>query len=536
MSRTLDRRTFLGLVALTAGGAVAFSTAGCGVTQLVGAGQPGARLRSTIPIPEPFQLPLPVPAILAPVRRDATTDYYAITQKVGSAEIIPGLRTPMWTYGGTFPGPTIVSRSSRRVVIDHINTLPVPVAVHLHGGHTPHDSDGYPADLILPRGNSPDRHSHMPGTPEMGQTGMAGMGQMPSAATVGHRRYTYPLDQRAATLWYHDHRHGFTGPAVWNGLAGFHLIRDDEEVALPLPRGDRDVPLLITDRSFAADGTMPYPSADPTGQHPGVTEPYMDGVLGDVILVNGAPSPVAAVRRLRYRYRLLNASNARNYQLRLDPPPPGGSGFVQIGSDGGLLDRPRTHDVLAIAPAERFDIVIDFARYPAGTRVKVLNDLGTGSTAAVMAFDVDPTTNTPRDDTTIPATLSVIEPHDPAQAEITRTFLFQNHGNAGWTINGQTYDPTRPLATPRLGRLERWRFITDLHHPIHLHLEHFQVLSRNDSEPGPYDHGWKDTIDLNPAEAAEILIRFTDYPGRFVFHCHNLEHEDMAMMADFITT
>jgi FtsP/CotA-like multicopper oxidase with cupredoxin domain len=526
--RALNRRVFLGLAGLSVAAAATLPTAGCGITRLLGAGVPGTQLRSAVPIPAPYQVPLPVPPVLTPVRRTATTDYYEITQRAVSARILPGTATPLWTYNGSFPGPTIVSEAGRRTVVSHTNALPVPVVVHLHGGHTPHESDGYPADLILPTGTASDTEGQL--------TDMTGMSAMPSAPRARSRAYTYPLDQRAATLWYHDHRHGFTGPSVWNGLAGFHLIHDGEERALPLPRGDRDVPLLITDRAFAADGTMPYPSLDPSGHRPGVTGPYTDGVLGDVILVNGAPSPVAAVQRLRYRYRLLNASNARNYQLRLDPPPPGGGGIVQIGSDGGLLDRPRPHDTLAIAPAERFDVVVDFARYPAGTRVQLINDLGSDATATVLAFDIDPATTAPPDDTAIPDALSTIERHDPARATTTRTFLFQNRGDAGWTINGQTYDPGHPLATPRLGALERWRFVTDLHHPVHLHLQHFQVLSRNGSEPGPYDHGWKDTLDLRPAEAAEILVRFSDYPGRFVFHCHNLEHEDMAMMADFITT
>jgi FtsP/CotA-like multicopper oxidase with cupredoxin domain len=513
----MNRRRFLRLAAVAAGGVVVGSTAGCSIAQgLTTPGEPGTLLRSATPLPPPYQVPLPTPPVLSPTHTDATTDYYEITQKPATAEILPGLRTPLWTYEGTFPGPTLVSRSGRRTVVRHTNALPHPVAVHLHGGHTPHDSDGYPSDLILP-----------PGTPHM-QT-------MPGNAVAGSREYVYPLDQRAATLWYHDHRMGFTGASVWYGLAGFHLVHDDEDDALPLPRGDRDLPLMITDRAFDANGAMPYPSADPDLRMPGVTEPYMNGVLGDVILVNGAPWPVARVVRQRYRFRLLNASNARRYRLELDPPPAGGGGIVQIGADGGLLDRPRAHDALRLASAERADVVIDFARYAPGTRVRLRNSLGSGSTADVLAFDVG--SHAPADDTRIPNRLSEIRRLDPADATVTRDFLFQNSGeDEGWTINGQRYDPAHPLATPRLGQLERWRFITDVHHPIHLHLNHFQVLTRDDEEPGPYDHGWKDTVDLAPAEAVEILVRFTDYRGRYVFHCHNLEHEDMAMMADFIVS
>jgi spore coat protein A len=154
-------------------------------------------------------VPLPIPAAAKPVRTDATTDFYEIVQREADQEILPGVRTRVLAYDGTFPGPTVVTRSGRQAVVTHRNDLPVPVAVHLHGGHTPADSDGYPTDLIQPG---------------------------------GRREYTYPMRQRAATLWYHDHRMDFTGPQVYRGLAGFHLVTDDEQDALGLPSGDRDVP------------------------------------------------------------------------------------------------------------------------------------------------------------------------------------------------------------------------------------------------------------------------------------------------------
>jgi spore coat protein A, manganese oxidase len=516
---------------LLAAAAVGGSAVTAGGWALMGgsltAGQPGLLLRSQAPLPTPYQVPLPVPAVLAPTRTTGTTDVYEITQRMARLEILPGLQTTAWTYDGTFPGPTIVSRSGRRTVVRHRNELPHPTVVHLHGGHTPHGSDGYPTALIVPRN----------GTTADGATGMAGMSTADGSqdTAVGQRTYTYPMEQRAATLWYHDHRMGFTGPNVWHGLAGFHLVRDDEEEALQLPRGERDIPLMITDRSFAADGAFQYPALDPTQHAPGVADRYMDGVLGDVILVNGAPWPVQETQRLRYRLRLLNASNARRYRLALDPPPPGGGGLVQIGSDGGLLEKPLAHDTLDIAPAERFDVVIDFSRYRPGTRVRLVNRLGSGSTAPVMRFDLS-TARPPVDDSHIPDRLSAIPAPRPDTATATRTFHFQRRsGSTGWTINGRPYEPGRPMATVRLGTTEVWRFVTDFHHPVHLHLNSFQVTARNNGSPGPYDAGWKDTVDLRPAESVEIVTRFTDYPGRFLLHCHNLEHEDMAMMADFVT-
>ncbi|MFF4121218.1 multicopper oxidase family protein [Streptomyces sp. NPDC001714] len=520
--RRLLTAAALGGTALTAGG---WAVIGGSLTP----SQPGLLLRSQAPLPRPYAVPLPVPSVLAATRSSGTTDVYEITQKTARLRILPGLETTAWTYGGTFPGPTLVSRSGRRTVVRHRNELPHPTVVHLHGGHTPYGSDGYPTALILPRGGTA---SHTDGT--AGMPGMAGTAGSRDATAV-ERTYTYPMDQRAATLWYHDHRMGFTGPNVWHGLAGFHLVHDDEEKALSLPDGERDIPLMIADRAFAADGAFRYPALDAAQHTPGVTDPYMDGVLGDVLLVNGAPWPVLETQRLRYRLRLLNASNARRYRLALDPPPPGGGGLVQIGGDGGLLERPLAHDALDVAPAERFDVIVDFSRYRPGTRVRLVNRLGSGSTAKVMRFDVS-TARPPADDSRIPDRLTAIPAPQPERAAATRTFHFQRHsGSTGWTINGRPYEPGRPLATVRLGISEVWRFVTDFHHPVHLHLNHFQVTARNGRSPGPYDAGWKDTVDLRPAESLEIVTRFTDYPGRFMLHCHNLEHEDMAMMADFIT-
>jgi spore coat protein A len=465
--------------------------------RLLAEGQPGTLLPSTAPRPPAFRVPLPVPPVLVAARTDATTDYYEITQHVTRLPILPGLQTEAWTYGGSWPGPTIASRSGRRTLVRHRNELPEPVVVHLHGGHTPADSDGYPIDLIAPMGSARYRARDV---------------------ATGYRDYGYPLDQRAATLWYHDHAMGRTGPNVYRGLAGFHLVHDDEEDALSLPRGDHDLPLMITDRSFNEDGSFRYRTAG-----------HMNGVLGDVVLVNGAPWPVHPVDRAQYRLRLLNASNARRYRLHLDPQPPGGNALVQIGSDGGLLARPVAHDAVDIAPAERFDVIVDFGRYPAGTRVRLRN----GSRQEVMRFDVGGTNRA--DEPRIPAVLTEDQTLDPRRAVTRRTFVFRQNLNGTWTINNQEYRPGRPLARPRLGTTEIWRFVTDFHHPVHVHLDPFRVLSRDGRSPGPYDAGWKDTVDVRPAGAVEIITRFTDYPGRFMLHCHNLEHEDMAMMADFET-
>nr|BFF25535.1 hypothetical protein GCM10025732_35000 [Glycomyces mayteni] len=311
----------------------------------------GDLLRSAVPLPEPFTAPLPVPPVLAPVESTADGDRYELVQQEAEAEIIPGFATRLWTYGGVFPGPTIEARRGRHTTVLHRNELPVPTVLHLHGGRTPAASDGYPTDLVLPDG----------------WTGHAGHSMADDRAAVANlqREYGFPLDQRAAMLWYHDHRMDFTAPAIWRGLAGLHLVRDDVEDALDLPRGDRELPLMIADRAFDEDGQLAYPAVDPslTGEH-GVTEPYLAGVLGDVVLVNGAPWPEHEVDTGLYRLRVLNASNARHYELEAVADDGRTVPLVQIGADQGLLAAPVPHDRLPIAPAERYDLLVDFGACP----------------------------------------------------------------------------------------------------------------------------------------------------------------------------
>src|SRR5699024_7047178 len=186
----------------------------------------GTQLRSEIPLPPPFQRPMVLPPVLTPSSRADGADLYQLRQYPVPVEVVPGYRTTAWTYGGTFPGPTIRSRAGRRTIVEHTNELPVPTVVHLHGGVTPPEDDGYPTDLILP-------DETWQGYGHGGDT------------TVRTRSYEYPLQQRGATLWYHDHRMDFTGPAVWRGLAGFHLVTDPEEERLDLPHGERELPLAL---------------------------------------------------------------------------------------------------------------------------------------------------------------------------------------------------------------------------------------------------------------------------------------------------
>jgi spore coat protein A, manganese oxidase len=516
MTGRLSRRGFLGLL----GGAAALAALpGCGPLP---AGSTGEAMRSALPLPAPFRVPLPVPPVARPVGVDGSgAQLYRVTQRVAEMEIIPGYRTPILGYDGIFPGPTFETRRGRPAVVRHRNELPVPTVVHLHGGHTPAEHDGWPLDLVLPVGDT---------------TGWNGHHGMVGDVVSGEREHRYPNDQRAATLWYHDHRMDFTAPAVYRGLAGFHLVRDEVEDALPLPRGERELPLMICDRSFAADGSFAYPGLDQGMRSvPGVEDAWMEGVLGDVVLVNGAPWPVHEVDAARYRLRLLNASNARRFRIALTVPGAPGLPLVQIGSDGGLLSAPVVHEAIEMAPGERFDVVVDFSVLPVGTEVTMVNGLDGGRAGEVMRFRV---VRAGADDSRVPDRLAEIEPLVPQAGATERTFRFGRGAvgdHKGWTINGTSFDPNTSLADIPLGEIEVWRFVTDVHHPVHVHLDAFQVRSRGGQPPSPYDGGWKDTVDVRPAEVVEVAVRFTRYAGRFVFHCHNLEHEDMAMMATIRT-
>jgi spore coat protein A, manganese oxidase len=520
----ISRRTVLAGALSSFAGASVLGAAGCG--RNASADQTAQLLPSGLPLPKRFTVPFAVPPVKRATSRTSRMTTYEIVQQAAYVEILPGLQSEIMAYDGLLPGPTIKTRRGEQVTVTHRNRLAVPTVVHLHGGHTPAESDGYPIDLVLPEGGTAAHHGHLHTDPG-------------GVITTGSRHYRYPNDQPAATLWYHDHRMDFTGPQVWRGLAGFHLIADDVEEALDLPSGDRDVPLMIMDRSFAADGSLRYPALDPELMDPpGVYGNYVAGVLGDVILVNGKPWPAMEVAAVRYRFRILNGSNARRYRLALDPPPPEGPAFVQIASDGGLLTAPLEHDAIQLAAAERFDVVIDFGVYPVGSLITVTNALGVGSTDAVMQFRV---ARTGRESSHVPATLAEIEPLQPRPGAIVREWKFSRGaaggagGPAHWVINGRPFDPSRMDASVPLGQTEIWRFSSDLHHPVHVHLDQFQVLHRGNHGPGEWDHGWKDTLDLLPLETAEVAIRFNDHAGRFLLHCHNLEHEDMMMMSAFET-
>jgi spore coat protein A len=438
-----------------------------------------------------FSQALSFPPVLSPTLTDDTTDYYNISMRSTTKQIVDGGPTTVWGYNGSFPGPTIKARRNRRVVVRQTNDLSVNTSVHLHGGHTPSSSDGYPTDYIAPG---------------------------------GFRDYIYPNNQLPATLWYHDHTMDFTGRNVYNGLAGFYIITDDVEDALPLPRGRYEVPLVVQDRTFNADGSLYYSNS-------GMSR--LNGFQGEQILTNGVIQPYHFVEPRKYRFRILNGSNARFYEFALS----NGQQFVQIGSDAGLLSAPVSLSRIVLAPAERADVIIDFAQVARGANVILQNLRGTGATAEVMQFRVMPW-HYGKDNSRIPGVLRPVDRIPPSSATVTRDFtLNQSVGTGGmtFTINNLPFSPGRIDANPQLNATEIWAFhsATQMDHPMHIHNISWQIVDINGNPPPAWEMGWKDTFVVPALGTVRVIGKFTDFTGDYVFHCHILEHEDFAMMSQF---
>ena len=471
-----SRKIFLGCVALLGLPAVIFARE--------------AKISPRAP-QAPFQVPLPILPVLAPTSSDPTTDYYDLTMQVGQKEILLGTLTTIWGYNGLFPGPTIMARRGRAVVVRQLNNLQESMSVHLHGGHTPPDSDGLPYDLIGP------------------------------GAT---KTYRYPNNQPAATLHYHDHAIDTTGRHVYMGLSAFYLLSDPAEDALGLPSGANDVAIVLQDRLFNLDGSLNYPLTDST---------ITSGVIGDTLLVNGAIQPYFGVAQRKTRFRILNGSNARIYRLALST----GDSLVQIASDGGLLRNPVSRSSITLAPGERVEIVIDFGKYALGASLILKNQYPTSpSIPDIMRFDV---VRTEVDQSTVPSVLGpVIGPPANGSAPVNRTFALEPStikGRTVWTVNGQLYDPARLDLTTRLNQTEIWTFQNNSGqpHPMHIHDIQWQILDINGTPPSAGDDGWKDTFLVPARGTVRVMGTFVDNLGGYVSHCHNLEHEDHAMMFNF---
>ncbi|MEV8534820.1 multicopper oxidase domain-containing protein [Streptomyces sp. NPDC051211] len=446
-----------------------------------GGGQvPAAAAVGLAPVAAPFQVAMPVPPVLRPQWISGTTDYYSLPVKPASVEILPGLSTPVLTYGGIFPGPTIKARSRRRTVVSQRNETPSGTSMHLHGAVTDPENDGGPMDLI---------------------------------ATGGERKYTYLNPQVAATLWYHDHAHHLEAEHVYRGMAGVYQLTDANEESLPLPRGAYDVPIVIRDIALNEDGSLFF-------SH--------DFFTRKQILVNGKPQPYFKVDARKYRLRVINGSNLRPLDLKLSD----GGEFVQIASDRGLLPAPYTTTRLPLSPGERADIIVDFSRYALGTSVVLENTmLASPSTKEIMRFDV---VRKVADFSSVPARLAEL----PATEEPvnTRTFAMSMDAAGTGFMNGKVWDANRVDTTVRWGDTEIWEIKNldaQIPHNFHIHLVDFRVLDINGVPPVPGEAGLKDTVRVMPGQTVRILVSFkTPYAGRYYYHCHLIDHSAMGMMAN----
>ncbi|MER7764126.1 multicopper oxidase family protein [Streptomyces sp. NPDC097619] len=493
----LDRRRLLaiGAGAAVAGGTAAVVAARGTAEPVAGKTPPGhghggghglaknARM-SPVAAATPFAVRMPVPPVLAPVRRTAEADEYEISVKNADVNVLPGMTTAAITFNGQFVAPTIRARSGRPVKIRYTNRLDHGATVHVHGAHVSADNDGYPMDLIAPGAS---------------------------------RTFTYPNSQPGATLWYHDHTHHWEAEHVYKGMHGFYLIDGPDEYGLNLPSGAYDVPILIRDAHFDDKGGLILDVERPEAR--------------STFLANGKPQPYFPVARRKYRFRLLNASIHRIFELDL-----GGAEMVQIGSDGGLLPEPVKVTKLTLAPGERAEVVVDFAKHALGSKLTLSEPSG-----PVVRFDVE---REAVDPSRVPARLRPLPPL-PSPVRTREFKLAVAPSMMAYAINDLEWDPNRVDAVIKEGTSEIWRIYNadtvdspfgGIDHNFHVHLVQFRVLDRDGKPPAPGEEGWKDTVLVRPGESVRIQATFKGSPGKYVYHCHLQEHSVAGMMGQLEIT
>ncbi|VAW71191.1 Multicopper oxidase [hydrothermal vent metagenome] len=451
------------------------------------------------------------------------------------AQLIKGLASTLQTIAGSYLGPIIRINKGQKIRVHFENKLAEESIIHWHGLHIPDNMDGHPQYAI-----------------GSGKTFV----------------YEFEVKNRAGTYWFHPHPHGKTGSQVYAGLAGLFIVSDKEEQALTLPSAQYDIPLVIQDRNFDRNNQWRY------------TQGMMDrmmGIQGEKILVNGNADFVLPVETRPYRLRLLNGSNSRIYKLAWSDK----SEFTVIGTDGGLIERPITKSFIALAPAERVELWVDFSGKTIGSEVTLqslsFDDgspmgrmgmmsrmMGKGRTNKSKSFNILSTkvVKKVQHTETLPALLTPLKRlsvNDAINAKSPRRFdLTMNRMN--WGINNRTFKMNEVASNERvkLGTSEVWdiRNVESsgmmgmrgaMPHPIHIHGLQFLVIERshhkgknatawNDVKDGYIDDGWKDTVLLMPGERVKVLLKFEDYKGKFLYHCHNLEHEDRGMMRNYQVT
>lgn len=502
-----------------------------------------------------FKDPLPIPPVLKPKWRTGELAYYEALMREATQSLHSEMpKTTVWGYEGIYPGPTIEVEKGEKVYVKWMNDLPtrhlfpidhtvhgaekekpaVRTVVHLHGGRTEPASDGYPDAWFT--------------------KGFAKLGPFFEKSI-----YEYQNKQSSRALWYHDHAIGLTRLNIYAGLAGFYFIRDAHERSLNLPAGRFEIPLLIQDRTFREDGSLFYP-AQPEDNKSGIVPSIIPSFFGDTIVVNGKVWPYLEVEPRRYRFRLLNAANARFFRLNLETDQL----IFQIGSDSGFLERPVGVKSILLAPAERVDVLIDFTNL-AGKSIALKNDAPTHfpigdpvdpqTTGMVMQFRVTKPLSS-IDTSVIPAYMGSIY-RLPEQSIRHNRFLELSeekdlYGRSFFLLDKKKWDD--PITeNPRVGSNEIWNFVNTNgdDHPIHVHLVQFQILKRQPFDvdhfkktkqitytgppllPEASEQGWKDTVKCPPGHITSIIIPFFPFTGQYVWHCHMLEHEDYEMMRPY---
>ncbi len=527
----LQRRKLLKYTAIGIAGAVTYPSWTQAAGELVRVNKP-----STDFLPD-VEIELTMNTAEAAILKGEKTRVWKITGKV-----IKGDSGVLDNNEGTYLAPTLSFKKGQKVRLILNNDLPAQSILHWHGLHVPANMDGNPMYAI-----------------NRGETYI----------------YEFEILNRAGTYFYHSHAHGVTARQVYSGLAGLFIVSDDQEQALHLPSGNLDVPLVIQDRSFDGQNQLVY-SANMMQR--------MQGFLGDQILVNGRPDFALPVATRAYRLRLVNGSNSRIYKLAWDDGTP----MTVIGVDGGLLEKPEQHAYVMLAPGQRRELWVDFSKREIGAELTLrslqfdidmhsgmgmmghgmmghghgmmggmmsASSLTLGSDYPILKIRV---AKKEQGDNTLPKTLTPIaELHakNAANAGKPKTIaLSMAHMSA--LLNGRSYkmDDIQPDEIIPVNSLQLIEFdngfdggmhgMMDMPHPMHLHGEQFQIVKREVSahvtdnyatvSSGLINSGWQDTVLVMPGEKVTILKPFNDFKGLFMYHCHNLEHEDMGMMRDFL--
>lgn len=447
-----------------------------------------------------FTRPMPVPPLATATAGPGGADHYDLVAQAGTSELVAGKPTETYGYNGALLGPTLRMRRGRAVEVTLRNQLPESdhdhTNLHWHGFKVSGDVDIFPEGM----------HGLHPG----------------NSVTVG-----FTPDQPAALLWYHPHPHGATGMQLNLGLAGLVILEDAVSDALPLPKtyGVDDFPLVVQDKRLNPDGSIAY--MESMGDR--------DFMMGDRIFVNGVENPYLELPAGLVRLRLLNGSSTRRYAFALED----GRTFHQIASDGGFLEAPVALNELVLGPAERAEILVDFSR-DLGRQVFLQSrafgaaeeeaGAGQGLPFPVMQLRVA-RAGTAR---VIPAALTAVPRIPESEATVTRAFGLEDTGDG--VINGQLFDEGRVDVTVASGATEIWEvtnFAKPIAHPFHIHGGQFQILTRDGALPPLNERGWKDTFLVHPGETVRVILRFQGLSGRYLYHCHILEHEGIGMMGQF---